>query len=699
MILESIELKNIRSYDEQEIIFPKGITLFEGDMGSGKSSILMAIEFALFGTGSQKGDGLLSKKTKEGSVTLKFEVDGTSYEIKRDLKRTTKTVRQGDKNCHLKIGDEVFPFSPGELKQEILKILKFNEPASPNAQSKIYRYAIFTPQEEMKQILYDSEKRLETIRRAFGVEDYKKATDNAQRITHSMNTKLVVLKDRLKNADERRNNVKNWELKIGKKEKELETIKKIIKEIKNKLEKKSNEREKIDENNAEKDKAIVLKEQIELKLETKNSKITEYSERIKEIRGEIKEKESEINEIKDKKSPSKLTEKEIDAITNRIEKFNSEKIECNVRKKRFEEDVTKLQKLGTECVYCHQKITKEHQTKMADERENEISHIESKLTEIDYEIVKLLADVEIDKKEDSKMMVRRLVDLKNALKVFEESKEKIKQLEEVQKRLYVKLNEKQKTIDDTRLEKKDLDKKFDEIFSTIQSLPNFDKELKIIQNEEKVIQDKLTANIKKSGQIEEEERHAKRQAELWEKGVKEAEDWKKEQRRLVDYHTWIKEFFIPTVNQIEKQVLITIQQSFNEAYRRWFKMLIDDDSKDSWLDENFTPILEQDGSDQDYIYLSGGEQTCVSLAYRLSLNTMMRKNTESLKSNLLILDEPTSGFSKNQLVKVKDVLHELNSEQIILVSHEKELETYVDNIFHISISDGYSKISRSVSHQ
>ena len=66
MILESIELKNIRSYDDQKIEFPKGITLFEGDIGSGKSSILMAVEFALFGTGSQKGDTLLSKKANDG---------------------------------------------------------------------------------------------------------------------------------------------------------------------------------------------------------------------------------------------------------------------------------------------------------------------------------------------------------------------------------------------------------------------------------------------------------------------------------------------------------------------------------------------------------------------------------------------------------------------------------------------------------
>ena len=72
----------------------------------------------------------------------------------------------------------------------------------------------------------------------------------------------------------------------------------------------------------------------------------------------------------------------------------------------------------------------------------------------------------------------------------------------------------------------------------------------------------------------------------------------------------------------------------------------------------------------------------------------MRKETDSMKSNLLILDEPTDGFSKTQLSKVKDVLQELKSEQIILVSHEKELETYVDNIFQISKDAGVSRISR-----
>ena len=196
MILESIELKNIRSYNEQKIEFPTGITLFQGGMGSGKSTILMAVEFALFGTGSQKGPTLLSTKAKDGSVILKFAVDGQNYEVKRELERTTKSVRQHPKNCHLKIGNEIQPFSPSELKHEILKILRFNEPDAANAQSKIYRYAVFTPQEEMKYILYDSDKRQETIRRAFGVEDYKNAKENAIKVSKGIKIKSKIFQDR-----------------------------------------------------------------------------------------------------------------------------------------------------------------------------------------------------------------------------------------------------------------------------------------------------------------------------------------------------------------------------------------------------------------------------------------------------------------------------------------------------------------------
>jgi exonuclease SbcC len=58
----------------------------------------------------------------------------------------------------------------------------------------------------------------------------------------------------------------------------------------------------------------------------------------------------------------------------------------------------------------------------------------------------------------------------------------------------------------------------------------------------------------------------------------------------------------------------------------------------------------------------------------------------------LILDEPTDGFSKEQLGKVREILDELQSPQIVIVSHEKELESFADQIFKVAKSQGVSKI-------
>jgi exonuclease SbcC len=100
VILKTLKLENIRSYEEQSISFPVGTTLFEGDIGSGKSTILMAIEFALFGLGSEKGGALLKLGAKKGSVKLSFEVEGKEYEVCRSLERKAKSVQQSD--CTLK---------------------------------------------------------------------------------------------------------------------------------------------------------------------------------------------------------------------------------------------------------------------------------------------------------------------------------------------------------------------------------------------------------------------------------------------------------------------------------------------------------------------------------------------------------------------------------------------------------------------
>src|SRR5436309_13093077 len=106
MIIKSMQLENIRSYEEAAIEFSTGTILFQGDIRSGKSTILYAIEFALFGLGSFDGSFLLKNGSNQGSVTLVFEVNGNEYEVHRTLKKREKKGGDhsvGQTDCWLKL--------------------------------------------------------------------------------------------------------------------------------------------------------------------------------------------------------------------------------------------------------------------------------------------------------------------------------------------------------------------------------------------------------------------------------------------------------------------------------------------------------------------------------------------------------------------------------------------------------------------
>ena len=331
MIIKSLELENIRSYEKARIDFPLGTMLFEGDVGSGKSTILLAIEFALFGLGNQKGASLLRVGAKEGSVTLKFEVDGQEYEVHRSLVRRGRGVQQGDEG-YVKTSQGVKNLSPSELKQEILDILKFNEPPNPKAQSVIYRYAIYTPQEEMKAILWARPtQRLQTLRKAFRIEDYRIATDNATNLAKAINKKINFLRGQASDLEEKKKSIEEKENAVKENQKLLEKYRQEEKELKEKLEEAKKELSKLQEDEKElkatETKIPLLTKQIEennKRIERLTSEIDELNQ---ELASELQPKIDELSKIQ------KPTEKTVGALEQEL--------------KELDERAKKLRKLET----------------------------------------------------------------------------------------------------------------------------------------------------------------------------------------------------------------------------------------------------------------------------------------------------------------------------------------------------------------
>ncbi|MGI0056743.1 MAG: AAA family ATPase [Nitrosarchaeum sp.] len=807
MLLNSLVIENIRSYTHEEIVFPRGISLFEGDIGSGKSTILMAIEFALFGLGSQKAESLLAKKSETGYVILEFSVDGDKYEIKRTLKRKSIGVNQDPKNSWIKTSEGIEPLSPSELKQRVLQILKFNEPAEPTAESRIFRYAIFTPQEAMKEVLTDSKKRLGTIRRAFGIEDYSTAEANAKEVASQIRLELAVLQQKFSNISELQSQISESEkllvqinsdiVKSQKQKIELEDKERIknieLKELqiknndKTKLEsKKESVQEKIDyaKSQIERIEREFLESEIELEQNTeKLSKLLEMkkpttTKSVQEITEEIKkyqkineelikiksEKENIANDIsKIKNTLGDKVDSDIDTIENmqrdlenekkslkrfseeldkKLEKVNDQKIQKQTLINSLGKEIAEFTQLGNACPTCKQEITEKHHHDLVDKKKQEInviskelktitdsffesktkskeilSKIESydkeilqiqkilpgiveyaeksaKLLQIEAKIQELMKNFENLKKFEGKNPVEYFSEIKDRLIQYENTTEQIKQIIQAKQRVEKLIAKNQGEIEQIESEITQRESELKQIQLQLESFENVDEIISKKESELNLIRREITQISSIFAASQEKLHNEQEKISQNQKKIVESKKWETRFGIVSQYKEWLEAFFVPAIHQIEKQVLLSILQNFNETYRRWYSILVEDPTKESRIDENFTPIVNQDGYDQEVGFLSGGEKTSIALAYRLTLNSLMRKETDSMKSNLLILDEPTDGFSKNQLGKIREVLDELKSEQIILVSHEKELETYVDNIFQISKQDGISKIVR-----
>ncbi len=671
MILKTLKLENIRSYEEQSISFPVGTTLFEGDIGSGKSTILMAIEFALFGLGSEKGGALLKVGAKKGSVKLSFEVEGKEYEVCRSLERKAKSVQQYD--CVLKTEGSVLQLSASEMKEKVLDILAFNEPPDPKAQSVIYRYAIFTPQEEMKAIiLMRADARLQTLRKAFRIEDYRIALENCSTLVKSIKEKSIRLASHASDLESRREKCDATRAEIRRCEQELVVLSRSKASLEENL---SALREKFDSLQKTKEalgKAVGEVPLLDRQIKEKDSEVMTLEAEIEELSAELTELQHEADGLSSIQQPTPKTEAEL--------KIELETMRRKERQIRSAEDIAaakisdyeSVEKNGI-CPTCdrpadpsefEEKIkTKNEEKRRASE---EVVACETRTKEIEA-LQEMVRKYKTDQERLQNLTERMS---RNAGRI-EKQREKVLAIKGQVGEARTKLEKAQEEVED-------YNRILEETAACSRELDEIRRQLETVNG--KVSGVRATGGIL-TNDVEELERE-----------ILDKEKERKAAEKMKEYQMWLEEFLMPTLEAIEKHVMMNINQEFNQHFQKWWGMLVDDASKESRIDEDFTPSVLQDGYEQDYYYLSGGEKTSLALAYRLSLNTIVQKVSAGIKSNILILDEPTDGFSKEQLFKIRDILDELKCPQVIIVSHERELESFADQVMRVEKKDGISQV-------
>lgn len=676
MKINKITLDNIRSYEHQEIEFPEGSTLLSGDIGSGKTSILLGIEFAFFGLQpGQRGSFLLRNGTNNGGVKMEFELDGMQVIIERTLKRA-KTISQD--YCALTIDGITEETSVMELKNKVLDLLSYPKEFSKK-QNILYKFTVYTPQEEMKQIiLEDPATRVNTLRHVFGIDKYKKILENASTILSKVREQRRIKEALTQDLDKDKENLASKEEEIETKHYNLISIEKELFLKKDKRKKIEEEQQEIAEKIKEKNKLEQEIEKTKIMVAHKNDSIYENIKTMGKIKAQIKEfeglnfDEHKILNLREniivlKNEKLNLDERNLE-ITSKMNSlmFNNHEI-GNVKNKLKEIEI---------CPTCLQDVEPVYKSNVTNKLDNDVVQNLTKIEKFNLEkkeIVKRISEIneEISLREKE---ISELQTLRIRLQTLEEKQLRLEEIERMnislEKDIGI-LNEHTNGLRNSVFELT----KYKNIFELKQ------KELEDAFREEKEAEIKA-AELRKEIEV------FSYQIEEIKERIKKIEEIKNQLRYLTKLEDWISQKFVPIISFIEKNVMLKLQAEFSKLFSEWFAMLVSDNFIVS-LTDDFTPKIEYQDYEIDYAYLSGGERTAVALAYRLALNQVLNSLLSKIKTRgLVILDEPTDGFSDQQLDKMRDVLQQLNSDQLIIVSHEPKIETFVENLIKLKKPTG-----------
>ena len=684
MRIKSITLENIRSYSNRKIDFPEGSILLSGDIGSGKTTLLLAVDFVLFGLrkGNLSGNGLLRKGCDKGSVELNFEVNGKEVVIKRGLKKTSSGVSQ--EAGYFVLDGEKEDLSPVNLKQKILELFNYPKESLTRNKALVYNYTVYTPQEEMKNILLgDAEERLNILRRVFGIDKYKRIIENSKILVSK-------LKDRKKELDLLSSDLDDLKEEKLQKENRVKEVSENFNNLKNEIEvekeKIINKRKELSELEAKNKERENMKRKLELlnsQLESFVNQRTRNTSVFENLSYEVNSLDREVREqdVKD----VEVLNKKIISINENIFSLESEIKDLNKKIGEFEYLINESEKLKKGindlvlCPVCKQKVEKEHKHNIEISEERKLKDVKISLEDskkVEEEKLKLIFKL----KEESENLRKE----KSKLELFRLKKENLnskrKQLEELLKEQN-RLKEEIGNINSQKIG----------INSLLKDLPDVSLEYKKSKEElenilvvERRLTSELVANEREISLINERINELNN---VIEKKIKSKEKVVKFSETIF----YLENEFVSLLSSIEKQIMKKVHFDFDSVFKDWFRILVEDEDLEINLGSDFSPLIRRSGHDIDYNHLSGGERTAAALAYRLALNQVINTVMSEINTKgILILDEPTDGFSSEQVDKLRIVLEELNIGQVIIVSHDPKIESFVDNVIRFERKGGES---------
>jgi|GEM_PF-5211563 len=238
MFIKSLELENIKSYKEARYEFGEGVIAIIGENGSGKTTIIEAIAWALFDVLEYKKSDFVRRGQKRGTVRVTFTspTDGREYIISRD---TSDKYEVYDPQSKIRIA---------QGKNEVISFLHKALGISKVDMQTFFKCAIGVPQGTFTaDFLLSASERKSVFDRLLKVEEYKQASEgllSAQRYGEQRESEIT---ERILRMEGEIKYLQSYEAKIKEVETEIQKLSNELKELELKFEQKSKSVEKLNE--------------------------------------------------------------------------------------------------------------------------------------------------------------------------------------------------------------------------------------------------------------------------------------------------------------------------------------------------------------------------------------------------------------------------------------------------------------------
>ena len=690
-MITSIELGDFLSHSDTKLEFENGVTVFVGDNGAGKSSIIDAITFALFGQHTRKSNkSLIKRGSNQGFTKIGFSINGRQYQAVR------KIDNKGSLSAKFSeiIGDDRIELAAGERKQ-------FGESMTREIEKTIglnfekLKIASIVQQGELNAIINAKPKEFKELLNAIiGIDKLDVASESMK----------IVNKEFRKKIRE----------KIGYDDTEIEKLSLDLERYQKEIEKAKPEKNQLDTKQGKLQKEV---NDLRKKVETEAPKIDKINqlglrrkellayakEAIHEIQHEINENENKIRDCEGCFEHASLKE----GLESKIQKVE-QAIEDTVKKiqeltnqtaslKEKQLLASKLQLKDNKCPVCDSNVEKLNPLFQEKHLKQEMVLLKEKTISKEKE-----KDVYNQKRKEFSEKLQNARDAEATLRAYSISNKE--ELKKIQVETETKKQNIQKiplATNGSLLEISQIDSRTKIIFENILKLEietsGFKEQeflnLKKLVNEKQMSLSQIDQQI---GAISEKISKGEEQINVIQYAISELKIVKEYVKGLDEIQINIFSRDGPVATSLRSWALNTISVKASEYLSllntKIQRILLSEKTRDvSITCYSKNEVLELES-------LSGGEKVSVALALRLGMASLLGASN----LNLMILDEPTTHLDAERKKSLVGVLSQLsnisNSEspmQFLIITHDAEIfdDSTVERIYKFESSEQGSKVT------